>query len=481
MADKHVTTTLPPEKFINRQEELQSLEELYEKTKQSAQFLVLYGKRRVGKTELIKHAFISKPFLYYLATKGTTKDQLRTLTQLVASYFHEEYLSQDAFPTFRELFDYLGKKLRESGERLVFVIDEFPYLAESNKAVSSYFQYGWDEQLKNTHVLFVLMGSSIAMMQKHVLSQKAPLFDRRTSSWLVDPFNFTQARKFYQKASFERAFSFFAILGGVPAYLKEFNEEKSLTQNIEEKILKKREFLNLEPDYLISEEFKEPNKYLTILKGIGLGRTRYGELISATGLENNELSSYLNTLIELRIVKRELPITEKNPHNSKQGTYSLADSFLRFYFSMIYPNQSLIEAGSSGALFERFGEVLTNLLAKAYEDASTEFIKDAIKQGVLPIFEQFGRWWEKDTEIDLVGLNGHDNAVLFVETKWNTKPIGTEVLNGLKKKASALVWGRLGKKEYYALIAKGGFTKELIEQAKQEKVVLIQEDHLLAF
>lgn len=473
------TTTSRLEKFINREEELSSLEELYQKTQESAQFLILYGRRRVGKTELIKHAFSKKPFLYYLATKGTPKDQLRTLTQLVAQYFHEEYLGQDAFPTFRELFDYIGGKLKQSKERLVFVIDEFPYLAEADKAISSYFQYGWDEQLKHTNTLFVIMGSSIAMMYKHALSQKAPLYGRRTSSWLIEPFSFSQARKFYPNASFEQAFSFFAVLGGIPAYLKEFSEEKSLVQNIEQNILKKREFLNLEPDYLIAEEFSNPNKYLTILKAVGLGRTRYGELLSATGMENNELSSYLNTLIELRLVKREIPITEKNPHNSKKGTYSLADSFLRFYFNMIYPNQSMIETGSSSALFERYGEVMVNLIAKTYEDTSLEFIKETIKQGALPVFEQFGRWWDKNTEIDLVGLNGHDNTILYVETKWNTKPIGTEVLNDLKKKSAMVPWGRLGKKEYYALIAKGGFTDELINTARKENVVLIQEDKLL--
>lgn len=472
--------TRKPEKFINREEELSSLGNLYQKTKEEAQFLILYGKRRIGKTELIKHAFSEKPFLYYLATKGTAKDQLGTLTTLVASYFREEYLGRDTFPTFRELFDYLGKKLKESGERLVLVIDEFPYLTESNKAVSSYFQYGWDEQLRYTNILLVIMGSSVSMMYRHALSKKAPLFGRRTSSWLLGPFSFTQARKFYPQASFKKAFEFFAILGGVPAYLKEFDAEKSLVQNIEERIFGKREFLNIEPEYLLTEEFKEPNKYLTILKAVGLKRSKYGELLQVTGMENSELSSYLNTLIALRLVKREVPVTEKNPHTSKKGAYSLSDSFLRFYFSIIYPNQSLIEIGSSSALFERYGEVLTNIIAKAYEDSSLEFIQEVIKKGALPAFEQFGRWWDKDTaEIDLVGLNGHDNSILFVETKWNTKPIGLEVLNHLKKNAAIVSWGRLGRKEYFALIAKGGFTKQLIEQAKREKVVLIREDYLL--
>ena len=467
------------EKFINREEEVQFLEKIYQKTDSSAQLFIMYGKRRVGKTELIKHVFSQKPSLYYLATKGTAKDQLRTLTELVTAYFHEEYIGKDSFPTFRELFDYMGKRLKDSKEKLVFIVDEFPYLVESNKAVSSYFQYGWDEQLKNTNTLFIIMGSSIAMMYKHALVKSAPLYGRRTGSWLLEPFTFNQARQFYPSASFARAFSFFAILGGIPAYLKEFDSEKDLIQNIAEKILEKRQFLNVEPSYLLSEEFKEPHKYLTILKAVGLGQTKYGQLIQTTGLANNELSSYLHTLVELKLVKREVPITEKNPHTSKKGTYSLADPFLRFYFSLILPNQSLIEGGSTKALFERYEGVLTGLLSKAYEDAGPEFIRQAIKEEALPHFEEMGRWWDNNTEIDLVGLNAHDNEILFVETKWSSKPIGTEVLNTLKKKSHQVQWGRPKRKEYFALIAKAGFIDQLIEVAKKEGVVLIQEDRLL--
>jgi len=238
-------------------------------------------------------------------------------------------------------------------------------------------------------------------------------------------------------------------------------------------------FLAVEPELLLSEEFDDPRSYLSILKAIGLGRTKFSEIVQESQLPTTALPGYIKTLINLRLIVKETPITDPIPEKSKKGSYSLADSFLRFYFSFIYPNISLIKSGSYDALFKQHGEILTQLIAKSYENASAEFIQMAIQSGALPHFEELGRWWNKDTEIDLVGLNKQDNTILFVETKWNTKPIGTEVLNNLRKKAQQVEWGGEDRKEYFALIAKGGFTKQLMETAKQEGVVLIEEDRVI--
>lgn len=463
-------------RFVNRNQELDFLEKLYRKTEKQAQFLVLYGKRRVGKTELIKQFFKDKPNLYYLASKGSARDQLRTATEIITRHFDEEFLGRDAFSEWRTLFDYLGKKLKDTKERLVLIFDEFPYLADSDKAIPSYFQYGWDERLKDTHVMLVLMGSSIAMMYKQVLSNSSPLYARRTNQWLLEPFTFAQSKNFFDSSDFERVFSLYALSGGIPAYLREFDAQKSVLENIEEKVLTKGAFLYLEPELLLADEFKEPRKYLTILKAVGLGRTKYSELLNSTGFANNILSSYLRTLIDLKIVKREVPITEKSPKKSKKGIYSLADSFLRFYFSFVFPDLSLVESGEIKRLFDKNKEILTQLIAKTYEDTTAEFIKTATKKGAFPHFEQMGRWWDKDTEIDLVGLNKGENSILFVETKWSKKPIGGRVLQELKQKARKVKWGKKDRKEYFALVAKSGFSEDLVKEAKKKGVILIRED-----
>lgn len=468
----------PQTSFIGRTEEMTILNDLYEKTTTQPQFFVLYGKRRVGKTELIRHFYQDKPHIYYLASKGSAKDQLRTLTEVIANYFGEP-LGRDAFPDWRHLFDYLGVKLRASKERLVLVIDEFPYLADSDAAMSSYFQYGWNEQLEKTNIFLVIMGSSMSMIYKYVLAQNAPLFGRRTGQLLLEPFSFRESKQFFHTTDFEKLFTFYALLGGMPAYLREFNDQNTVLDNIRDNILTRATFLNLEPEFLLSEDFNEPRTYLTILKAIGLGQTRYSELLNATGLANNELPIYLKTLIEVRLVKKEIPITEDVPEKSKKGNYSLTDNFFRFYFSYVFPNASLVESRAFPALFEKNKELLVKLIAKSYEETTAEFVRTAIQTGALPPLYRLGRWWDKNTEIDLVGLNDENNSILFVETKWNTKPLRTEVLDDLKQKAEQVVWGRPNRKEYFALIAKCGFSGELLARAKAEAVVLIQEDKIV--
>lgn len=471
-----VNTTLE-RPFINRVKELEWLNGCYQKAHTQAQLLIIYGKRRVGKTELVKHAFGDKQFIYFVAEKATAQDQLQTAKNIIADGLHDDLMKSVNFSNWRDLFQYIGTKLQNNIEPAVFVFDEYPYLVQSDEAgMSSYFQVGWDECLKQHKIILILMGSSISMMYKHTLAYSSPLYGRRTGQWTLEPFSYNETKKFYPGSSFSNTFPLYAIAGGVPAYAKEFDGGKSLEENIRQFVLPEGEFLSVEPELLLSEKFTDPRSFLSMLKAIGLGRTKFTEIVSATGLPVTALPGYLQTLITLRLIKKEVSVTEPIPEKSKKGSYSLADNFLRFYFSFIYPNNSLIKGGSIDFLFQQYGGILTRLVAKSYEETTVEFITQAFKDGFLPHFEQKGRWWDKNTEIDLVGLNEQDNSILFVETKWNSKPIGAEVLNDLKRKAQVVRWGRKGRKEYYGLVAKGGFTDQLIDQAKKENVLLIQED-----
>lgn len=468
--------------FINRVKELEWLERAYQKASESGQFLVIYGKRRIGKTELVTHFLKDKPYVYYLANRTTKKEQLQSVTSVFMDGLGDTYIAGSSFPNWRELFNYLIKKVGERKELerpIALVFDEFPYLAEADQGVSSFFQYGWDMGLKDKRMLLIVMGSSISMMYKHALIKSAPLYGRRTAQWLLEPFNYQETKKFYPGASFENSFSLYAISGGIPAYARVFDGQKTLRENIEENVLPEGKYLSVEPELLLSEEFDDPRSYLTILQAIGLGRTKFSEILQQSHLLATSLPIYLQTLTELRLVKKEVPVTEPIPEKSKKGSYSLLDSFLRFYFSFIFPNNSLIKGYSFDTLFAQRGEILTRLVAKSYEDTSSEFVQKTIKQGVLPYFEQMGRWWDKNTEIDLVGLNERENSILFVETKWNIKPLEINILVELKKKAKKVEWGREGRKEYFALVAKGGFSEELISLSKEENVILIDKDKLL--
>lgn len=468
--------------FINRKEELKWLAEAYRKASGQGQLLVIYGKRRVGKTELVTHFFQGKPCVcYYLANRTTKEEQLRSATAVFAAGLGDSYLTGAGFPGWREFFDYLIKKVgerRKPNKPQVLIFDEFPYLAEADKGIASFFQYGWDMGLKDRKVLLVLMGSSISMMYREVLVKSAPLYGRRTGQWLVEPFNFGQTKIFYPGAGFANSFSLYAVSGGIPAYARVFDGQKTLKENILAQILPEGKYLAIEPELLLAEEFDDPRSYLTILQAIGLGRTKFSQILQQSQLPATALPVYLKTLIDLRLVKKEVPVTETVPQKSKKGSYSLSDPFLRFYFSFIFPNSSLVKSRAYNLLFARHGAVLTRLVSKAYEDAAVEFVRRAIKQGAMPDFEQIGRWWDKNTEIDLVGLNEEANAILFGEVKWNNRPLKPSVLTELRQKAEKVSWGKPGRREYFVLVAKGGFSPELAKLAKKEGVYLIKEAKL---
>jgi hypothetical protein len=468
-------------KFINRKEEIDQLKELYQKTfKQEAQFLVLYGKRRIGKTELIRHFCKDKPHIYYLAIRTSKREQLKQAALKFGDYFKDNYFKNADFRNWREFFDYLKNKLDAQKEPLIIIFDEFPFLADSESNISSFFQYGWDMYLKNYPVFLILMGSSIAMMYKHALVYSAPLYGRRTGQKLLESFNFTQSTQFFpRKTNFEKLFSFYALVGGIPAYLKELDSKLSLRKNIIKNFFQSRSFLNIEPELLIAEEFNDPKIYLSILKAIGLGQTKYSQILNITKLPNNVLPVYLSNLKDLRLISKEVPITEAVAEKSKKGTYSIADNFLRFYFNLIFSNQSFIGAEKVDDFFSQNQELIKQLLAKAYEDTTQEFIQKAIKIKVLPHFNKLGRWWNNKIEIDLVGLNKDTNQILFVETKWNDKPLTPTVYYRLKEKAKEVKWGENGRKEYFALVAKGEFSPKLINLAKKKGIVLIEKDKVL--
>jgi uncharacterized protein len=467
-------------KFIGRKDELADLERLWEKTYKEGQLVIIYGKRRVGKTELVKEFIKDKKSAYYLASKTSALDQLRTASQTIFSGIGDTLGTNILFENWRNFFDVLGQRISENDQPKVIVVDEFPYLAQSDEAISSLFQYGWDERLKNTKTMLILMGSSINMMYKHTLSYNAPLYGRRTASFLIEPFSFNDSNEFLENADFKTKFSLYALVGGIPAYLNQLEPEKGLEYNLTEVILRKNSFLRTEPELLISEEFHEPRIYLTILKGIGMNQTKYSELLNVTNLDNNQLPFYLKSLLDLRLIKKEIPITEKNPETSKKGSYVIADNFLRFYFSFILPNVSIIESENLDKLIESKSLILQSLIAKAYENNSTEFVKRAIKSKQFPSFYQFGRWWNKNNEIDLLGLDDTTNSILFVETKWNNQKVDTRILKELQKKSIEVSWGTPNRKEFYCLISKSGFTDDLLEIANSDSnLILIEEDEVV--
>lgn len=460
-------------KFINRAKELAALNEKWETG--ISQLFIIYGKRRVGKTELVKQFLKDKPSIYFLADKRNHVDQLKELGRVVGNYFDDSILIKNGFQNWLEFFEYISSKGNKS---LAIAIDEYPYLVETDDAISSVFQKGWDQYLKNSKVFFVLLGSSIAMMESETLIHESPLFGRRTGQILVDPMTFANSWKFFPKKNFDEFMSVYSITDGMPSYLLQIDGEKEIKENIEKKIFSHTEFLYNEVEFMLREELREPKNYLAILKAISWGKRKFGEIVNDTGLKKNVITKYLSILEKLRLVEKEVPATEKNIGKSRKGLYKISDNFFRFWFQYVFPFKSDLEIGRYSHVLDQFDKLFNTLEAVVYERVCQELIFDF--ESKLFAFERVGKWWEKEKEIDVVALSEKENRIVFGECKWSSKPVGTNVFRELREKAKYVQWGRGKREEYFILFSKSGFTPDMKKLAKeQDGIFLVEKNRLV--
>ena len=458
-------------KFVDRNWELEFLEKKYRENK--TQLVVIYGKRRVGKTELIKQFSKGKPHIYFLADKTSEHDQLKDLSQKVASFFKDSFLKERGFENWLQVFSYL----KEKGDPLIFTVDEFPYLVDANRAISSVFQKGWDEYLKDFNVFLILSGSSVSMMESEVLGYKAPLYGRRTGQILVEPLKFQDIRGFFPHKSLDELVEIYASLGGIPAYLLQFNPEKSLWDNVKSKVLSKGEILYDEPEFILREELREPRNYFSILKAISLGKTKLGEIINETGFEKSMANKYLSVLADLRIIRREVPVTEKNPAKSKKGIYLIEEPFMRFWFAFVLPGKSYIEVGQEQEVLRRIKRNFSVFVSFAYKRVAKEILEKPPRDFSLR-FTKVGRYWDRQEEIDVVAINEEEKEALFAEVRWQKNPMDLSVLRELIRKAEVVEWEKGQRKEHFALFSRSGFTDKLKREAKKQGVFLFCGDKL---
>jgi len=454
--------------FIDRLTELQFLETKWLSTK--AELLVLWGKRRVGKTELVKQFIQGKPSIYFMAESTGEKEQLHRFSKAIGHFFHEPLLETRGFSQWEEAFTYLKSKK----ERFVLAIDEFPYLIQSNPAIPSLFQKGWDEYLADSNICLILFGSSMAMMENEVLGYRSPLYGRRSGQWLVEPMPFRSAGLFREGKSFADRLAHFAVAGGIPAYWLQLSPEKDIQANLQGHVLRKGEMLYDEVEFLLRMELREPRYYFALLQAIAQGKRKLSEIVNATGLTQSHANKYLGVLADLHIVEREVPVTEATPLKSKKGLYRINDEFCRFWFRFVLPYRSELEMGRVDQVSQTIISRLPQYLGDIYEKVARETLP-AHMDSFFP-FTAIGRYWERGEEIDIVAVNQELDAILFCEVKASEKPVGIDIMEALKEKAAKVRWGSAQRKEHFCLFSKAGYTRALLEQADREGVVLFQED-----
>ncbi len=467
--------------FIDREEELAFLEDKWRG--RDPQLVVLWGKRRVGKTELVKRFIAKRPNIYFLAESTNEKEQLARFSRAVADIFAEPLLTTRGFSSWEEGLRYIGEKK----QRLVLAIDEFPYLVLSNRGISSVFQRVWDEHLSRSPVYLLLLGSSVGMMETEVLGHKAPLYGRRTGQWKVRPLPFSQASRFRERRSFEDKVMHYALAGGIPAYWLRFSSERDFAGNLRNSLLKKGEVLYDEAEFLLREELREPRYYFALLQAIAQGKRKLSEIVNATGIPHATANKYLLVLSDLDIVEREIPVTEEKPAKSKKGLYRIKDEFFAFWFRFVFPMKGDLEMGRLQRVMGEIQKGLPQHLSQVYERIAADILWDHTDR-FFP-FDALGRWWDRDDEIDLVAFNRERGKALFAEVKWSEKLVGTDIYEGLKAKAARVPasaaeggksrgGGEGWSERHFVLFSKKGFTPAMLKLAHAEGVTLFKADKL---
>ncbi len=447
--------------FINRKKELELLND--EHTSDGFRFSVLYGRRRVGKTTLLKEYIQDKDSIYFLVTLESENIVLKRFQDVVATYLNDDFLKELKLNSLEQLFKYISQKTFE--EKLIIIIDEFQYLTKLNSSIPSIFQYIVDELLKQKNIHLILCGSIISMMYEQTLSYNSPLYGRRTSAIKLEAIKFEYIQEFFPKKNELELIELYSLLYGVPKYLEMFKDTEDIYKSIEKNILDKNSYLYEEPRFILQNEVNEPITYFTILETIARGEHKLGNIAGRLNKNVQNITSFISKLIELDIIYKDVPITELNPHKSKKGLYFIKDNFFRFWFTYCLPYKSQLEMDNTKFVLKKIQESFTNHVSKTYEDICIEY---TLKSEELL---KCGRWWNKNEEIDVVGVA--EDFLIVGECKYVNKKVGIDILEKLKEKSKQIELKLPIQK--YMLFSKSGFTDELKKQSLEDKSIVLIE------
>src|SRR3990170_4810142 len=457
-------------RFVDRDKELKFLQNKYDSN--SSEFIIIYGRRRVGKTELIKQSIANCPLkTLYLLGELQKEDQLSSIYSTIAGIsLDDDFLKNNPLNTWQAFFDYLTKFIEKNG--MVLIIDELPYIHKTNPNFISILQFFWDEKWKNMNFKLILCGSSMSMMQKITLSYSSPIYGRRTGQIELQPLTYLDFRGLFNEWDEEDIFGAYAVLGGIPRYAEEFDPDKDLFENIKRAFLDKDAFLYKEAKFLLMEEFKDFANYFSILKAVAFGKSTFNEISVFSGVSTSKLFVYLSKLVELNMIRRDIPVTLSKEKSTRVGNYALRDYFFRFWFRYIYPNSSLIEIGRPEIVNDIIKKDFDSYLGLIFRDISAELLQNLSMNQKLPLFTRWGKWWRMDEEIDIVALNDATGDILFCECRWQDKELDKGAIQELLEKSEKVEWGNEKRKNHYAVVSRKGFSEEAKKLAETNKIHL---------
>jgi AAA+ ATPase superfamily predicted ATPase len=454
--------------FVDRVEYLELLTERYDREKPD--LLIIYGRRRLGKSELVRQSIADHDdAVYWQAEKGTPHAQRTEFVDAASDIYP---FVEDIRPEWDPLLRNLGR------ENAIIAIDEFPYLIAADDTLPSVFQRIWDQYLSDTEMTLVLIGSSISVMENEVLAGDSPLYGRRTATIDLPPLALGDAKRFYPANNPDEVFQSWSIFGGTPYYLEELDPDQSLSENVQRVVLSEHGNLNNEPELLLLMELDEPQTYYSLLQALAHGKRSTNEIAQFAGISSTNASPYLRKLRRLRLITRDIPITA-NPRSTKKSRYRLNDPFFRFWFRFVYGQQDRIAMLGEDAYDRLVASELTDYLDPLFEIACQK----ALPKLVPHPYRGVGYWWYSNHELDVVGLTD-EGTLIAGECKYTTRKMTEGDLAAVENTAVQIDWTPPGggtPNYEYCCFCRSGFSDDLTEIMRERSDVhLFTPDDIVA-
>lgn len=467
--------------FLCREKELKELNHRYQSDEM--EFIVIYGRRRVGKTALINEFCKDKPVIYFPALNSNAEDNLEALSKAIHNYRYPDSLDAPVYRSFDTAFAEITKIVRN--DRVIFVIDEFPYLANEEKSIPSRLQHLLDQEWKNSKIFLILCGSSMSFMEKEVLGEKSPLFGRRTAQFKIKPLDYYDTAKFHPDLSPEDNALIYGITGGIPHYIRKLNVRDSLREAILENIMNPSSYLFEEPENLLKQELREPAMYNTIITNIANGASRISDIASKSGLDTSACLKYIRVLSELEIIQKIEPVLDKSP---RKKIYRIKDFFFRFWYRFIPGNMTAVNFGKMEKFYDSMvGSYLEDYTGLVFEEICKQYMLRRMDD--LPFLpKEIGEWWGnhpglgKEVQLDIVAqaikpanIAAPDQYIIG-SCKYKNEKIGLDELKLIREYAS--VFTKSNDEIFCMLFSKTGFTPGLYEKQTAEAVQLLSLEEL---
>lgn len=456
--------------MIGRKEELKQLETLYQSDK--FEFLVMYGRRRVGKTTILQEFANKHEVIFFSAQEKNDALNLQDFSKSIQLYFDNDFIA--GFPSWKDAFSYISKKT--GNQKTVLIIDEFPFIAEQNPSIKSILQHEIDHEWKKQNIFLILCGSSVSFMVNDVMGFKSPLYGRTTETKEVLPFDYLESAEFFPKYNQEEKLIAYGILGGIPRYLNAFTDNKSLEENIAHEIIRNGAFLNDEPEMLLKMELREPMIYNGILQAISGGCNTLTKISDRIHEDKSKISKYLLTLQTIQLIDRRVPCGESS--KSKKSIYVITDNYYKFWYRYVFTNKSYYNILGTEDAAKEVTEDIPNFMGMAFENICKQYLIRQAKAKKLPFIPYLiDKWWgnnpaiKAQDDVDILALSKDGKSGLFCECKFRNKPMPMEEYEDLIQAGKAFP---NIKEKYFMFFSKGGYTSPVINRATKEGAILLK-------